>query len=460
MKEYKKIDLLRILSEQSSEIDELADWKEKKNWEPIYNQPQDTPGYEGSFKARGQEHKLGKAKGEHIGHKIIDKITNEEVYILYPCDSEIEEFKRKHQDILDAMKSEFGDIYIKKNPSIPCKEPRVTGNKPFDVYHLDTGEKRTLGRKVEFNYEISDTKYLKTYLIYPFVKEILGKEVNDHLEKCSIPRIKVNERAHLDNHSKFQNDTFTYQTLNFNSYRSVRDFFEAAIRRVQGQQLPEEKEYREHHLARQFNKIYAKWDKTTKSQDRWNGFTDIYNLEKYGESATTFDTCVTSLLTIEGHLVQGGITPKYSITATFKTEHGKNISESNSMKRMKLNKDYEIPISDEVELDVTDLTKKDAIANNEDVRKLLAEILTKLKAKILSIPVQDQLIKAKISRFQLTPEEKEEQMRRRQERLARLNQSPEGEEVQPQGEETPQEVEEEGFLGESIVQEVIRRIKK
>ena len=44
MKEYKKIDLLRILSEQSSEIDELADWKEKKNWEPIYNQPQDTPG--------------------------------------------------------------------------------------------------------------------------------------------------------------------------------------------------------------------------------------------------------------------------------------------------------------------------------------------------------------------------------------------------------------------------------
>ena len=174
-------------------------------------------------------------------------------------------------------------------------------------------------KKVDFASEISDTKYLKTYLLYPYIKEYLANQVNEHLEKCSIPRIKVNERSHLDNHSKFKNDVFTYQSLNFNSYRSVKDFFESAVRKVQGGESPEEKEYREHHLGRQFNKVYTRWSKTTKSESKWYGLTDIYNLEKYGGSATTFDTCVTSLLTIEGNLIQG-IVPKYKIKISFKND--------------------------------------------------------------------------------------------------------------------------------------------
>jgi len=456
MKEILKKDLMKQLVESHMEVDELADFKKQqgieKSWEPIYSEPQDTKGYEGSYKARGSEHIAGKSKGEHLGHKVIDKTTGESVYILYPCDSQVEDFVSKHKTALEEMKAEFGTLYIRKDSSIPCREPRITGTNPMDVYNLDTDEKRTIDNKVKFASEISDSEYIKRYLIYPLINQILLGDgtVQRHLEKCSLPKIKVSDRANLDRHSTFSNNELTYQTLNFNSYKDVRDFFNAAVRNVQdGEVTQEEKDYREYHLARQFNKVYYNWEKTKKNTSLWRGFTPIYNLEASGLSSQTFDVTVSSLLTLKGKIDPYG----YKWSVNFTTEHGKQLKDNQQLGRVKLAKDYELNSEDVVSLALSNSlgsnSNKDSLVKNSDVKESLIKCLEDIKQQILQIPIQDQLKRAKLVRFELTPEEKMDLKRQRQERLSGMNQS--------QGEEQPE-------LNESqintIVQNVLREIKK
>lgn len=453
MKEILKKDLMKQLIESHMEVDELADFKKQqgieKSWEPIYSEPQDTKGYEGSYKARGSEHIAGKSKGEHLGHKVIDKTTGESVYILYPCDSQVEDFVRKHKTALEEMKAEFGTLYIRKDSSIPCREPRITGTNPMDVYNLDTDEKRTIDNKVKFASEISDSEYIKRYLIYPLLNQVLLGDgtLQKHLEKCSLPKIKVSDRANLDRHSTFSNNELTYQTLNFNSYKDVRDFFNAAVRNVQDSEVTqEEKDYREYHLARQFNKVYYNWEKTKKNTSLWRGFTPIYNLEASGLSSQTFDVTVSSLLTIKGTRINDG----YRWSVDFTTEHGKQLKDNQQLGRIKLAKDYELNCNEDVEFESNyNIQNKDSLVKSQNVKNGLIKCLEDIKQQILQIPVQDQLKRAKLVRFELTPEEKMELKRQRQERLSGMNQN--------QGEEQPELNE---SLVNSIVQNILREIKK
>jgi hypothetical protein len=240
MKEISKKDLLNQVNENYSEIDELADFKKQqgieKKWEPIMSDPQDEKGYEGSYKARGSSFRSGKAKGSHIGHKVIDKTTGEPMVIFYPCEAQIDEFVATHNAAVQALKEEYGDVYMSLSKTNPNCEPRVTGSAGLTLHNPTTGGEKFVDTRVRFETEISDANYLKRYLIYPLVNEILLGDgtVAEHLERCNIPRIKVSDRANLDRHSTFTNKKLTYQTLNFYSYKDVRDFFNAAVRNVQG----------------------------------------------------------------------------------------------------------------------------------------------------------------------------------------------------------------------------------
>ena len=459
MKEILKKDLMKQLIESYMEVDEMADWKDNKEWEPIMSEPQDSPGYEGSYKARGSDFKQGRfgtkekqlpiiTKGEHIGHKIIDKTTGEIFHILYPCDLQIDEFKRKYATALQELKSKFGDLYIRKDSSIACTAPRTTANKLLDVHHLDTDEKKSVDHRVKFEKEISDANYIKTYMLYPLIDEVLLGDgtVQKHLERCSLPVIKSTNRANLDRHSTFSNDELTYQTLNLNSYRDVRDFKNTAVRNVNGIEISQdERDYREYHLARQFNKIYDNWSKDKKNSNNWRGFTPVYNLEKSGFSSQTFDVTVTSLLVIKGvNFLDAG----YKWSVEFITEHGKQLKSNDQLVRMKLIKDYELKSEETVNGPVSNL-KKDSVAKNQNVIDGLTKCLEDIKKQILQIPIQDQLLRSKIVRFELTPEEKEDLKRQRQERLSGMNQN--------QGEEQPELNE---SLVNSIVQNILREIKK
>jgi hypothetical protein len=462
MREFKKSELITMLNENSLEmnIDELADFKKQqgieKSWEPIMSKPQDSKGYEGSYKARGSEFRAGKAKGEHIGHKILDKTTKQPIAIIYPCSAQIDEFISTHQAAIDAIKEEYGSFYISRKNTNPTCEPRVTTG-DLEIYNPQ-GERQDVDAKVRFDSEISDSNYIKRYMLYPMAKQVFNSQVQDYLEKNSIPTIKINERAFLDNHSKFSNSSFTYQTLSFNSYENVRDFYNSAVRNVNGVTSDDEKFYREHHLARQFNKVYDNWSKTKKSTGNWEGFTEFYNLEKFGLSPTTFDTCVTSLLTVEGMLGQG-VTQYYKINATFKTEHGKNIRSNGQIERMKLAEDYTFTGATTVDLDEHplngDISNKKTIANHEAINEALRKVLTDIVQQIMSIPLPDQLSRAKIVNYELNDEQRAEIRANRAARLAAFND--EDEQGQEQGQEQPQLNENQIDM---IVQNIMSRIKK
>ena len=453
MKEISKKDLMKQLIESYMEVDEMADWKDNKEWEPIMSEPQDRPGYEGSYKAMGSDFVYGRVgkekkllpirtKGEHIGHKIIDNTTGEIFHILYPCDLQIEEFKRKHAAALEDLKSKFGDLYIRKDSSISCTAPRTTGPKLLDIHHLDTDEKKSVDHRVKFKTEISAGEYIKRNMLYPLINKVLLGDgtVQNHLERCSLPKIKVSDRANLDRHSTFTNDELTYQTLNFNSYKDVRDFFNAAVRNVQDVEVTqEEKDYREYHLARQFNLIYNKWEKTKKNNSIWRGFTPIYNLEASGLSSQPFDVTVSSLLTIKGvNFLTGG----YKWSVEFTTEHGKQLKDNQQLGRIKLGKDYELTSEETVNTQIS-TSNKDSLVKNRDVYDGLVQCLEDIKQKILQIPVQDQLKRAKLVRFELTPEEKMDLKRQRQERLSGMNQN--------QGEQQPE-------LNENQINTIVKNV--
>ncbi len=460
MREFKKSDLITMLKENSLEmnIDELADFKKQggieKSWEPIMSEPQDSKDYEGSYKARGSELRSGKAKGRHIGHKILDKTTKQPIVIFYPCNSQVEEFISTHQAAINALKEEYGEFHISTKNTIPICEPRVTSGE-LTVYKPE-GERRKVDARVRFDSEIADAEYIKRYMLYPIAKQTFNSSVQDYLEKNSIPTVEINERAFLDNHSKFSNSSFTYQTLSFNSYENVRDFYNSAVRNVNGATGEDEKFYRKHHLARQFNKVYDNWSKTKKSSGNWQGFTELYNLEKYGLSPTTFDTCVTSLLTVEGMLGQG-VAPYYKINATFKTEHGKNIRNNGQVERMKLAEDYTFTASETVNLDEHplegEIDNKKTVATHEKIREALTKVLSDIVRQIMSIQIPEQLTRAKIVNYELSDEQRAEIRANRAARLAAFN----DDEEQEQGQEQPQ-------LNESqidmIVQNIMNRIKK
>ena len=448
MKEISKKDLMSQLIESYMEVDEMADFKKQKgiekSWEPIMSEPGD----EGDYKTTGQKFRSGNASGEHIGHKVMDKSTGTPVVIFYPCQRNIEEFVATHKDAIERLKEQYGDVYITDSNTIPKCEPRLTGSATKSLTNLHTNQTKDVNRKVDFSSEISDSEYIKRYLIYPLLNQVLLGDgtVQKHLEKCSLPKIKVSDRANLDRHSTFSNNELTYQTLNFNSYKDVRDFFNAAVRNVQdGEVTQEEKDYREYHLARQFNKVYYNWEKTKKNTAVWNGFTPIYNLEASGLSSQTFDVTVSSLLTIKGTQTLGN---GYIWSVDFTTEHGKQLKNNSQLGRMKLAKDYELKSEKNVNTQIS-TSNKDSLVKNRDVYDGLVQCLEDIKQQILQIPVQDQLKRAKLVRFELTPEEKMDLKRQRQERLSGMNQN--------QGEEQPE-------LNENqintIVQNVLREIKK
>ena len=453
MKEILKKDLMKQLIESHMEVDELADFKKQqgieKSWEPIMSEPGD----EGDYKTTGQKFRGGSASGEHIGHKVIDKSTGTPIVIFYPCQRNIEEFVATHKDAIERLKEQYGDVYITDSNTIPKCEPRLTGSATKSLTNLHTNQTKDVNRKVDFSSEISDANYIKRYLLYPLIKDVLLGDgtVQNHLEKCSLPKIKVSDRANLDRHSTFSNNELTYQTLNFNSYKDVRDFFNAAVRNVQDDGVTqEEKDYREYHLARQFNKVYYNWEKTKKNTTVWRGFTPIYNLEASGYASQPFDVTISSLLTIKGNLGSDG----YKWSVEFTTEHGKNLKDNsaldriNKMNQMKLAKDYELKYEEVINGEIQ-TSSKDSLVNNSEVKNGLIKCLENIKQQILQIPIQDQLKRSKIVRFELTPEEKEDLKRQRQERLSGMNQS--------QGEEQPELNE---SLVNSIVQNILREIKK
>ena len=121
-------------------------------------------------------------------------------------------------------------------------------------------------------------------------------------------------------------------------------------------------------------------------------------------------------------------------------------------------KDYELLAEQTVELEpTTNSSTKDGIAKDANVNESFRMVLEDIKQQILQIPIQDQLKRAKIVSFQLSPEERAEMRRQRQERLALMAAGDEETgAVDVTNEEPPLQ---ESFVN-SLVMSILNEIKK
>jgi hypothetical protein len=194
--------------------------------------------------------------------------------------------------------------------------------------------------------------------------------------------------------------------------------------------------------------IISKHFQVEKTNSLWLGFTDKYNLEKSGYSASPMDVSIWSLITVQGNVIYENDGAKYKWKVTFKTEHGKVLKDNQNLRRLELAKDYEFVSEETVKLTSdSELNSKNALVKDIVIRAGLEKCLSSIREQILAIPIAEQLKRAKIVAFQLSPEEKAELRRQRQERLA----------AQSQGEEQPQLDENQV---NTIVKNILMEIKK
>ncbi len=395
---------------ESLEMDEMADWKkmygQTKEWEPIMSEPQGREG-ENDYIARGQEFLKGKSKGELKGHRLIDKSTGDEIALLYPCNAEIDQFIETHKSLIEALKEKFGDVYFKDQPDVPCRQPRVRSGKLTTVTNIDTRQPKDIDiRYTPSGESYADQERIKRYGLFPTINNYFGSgspEVSEHLDKCNIPVIIPTERSHLNRHSEISNYKITYETLTFNSYKSNEDFYDAAIRRITGGELEgEEEEFRRYHLARQFNKIYAKWGPDRKNDKWWEGLTDVYGLEKFGLAEQNFDVTVSSRLTINGVINPQAQT--YTWTGKFVVSHGRKLAEDRRLRGM--NTDYEFDSVKNVDYSradgrTVDFTDSYTVLDDTEIYSGLQELCQDLKDKILSIEQRETLKRANLHQYHL-----------------------------------------------------------
>ena len=98
---------------------------------------------------------------------------------------------------IESLKEEYGDVYITDSNTIPNCETRLTGSLSKSLTNLDTNQSNEVNLKVKNDSEISDANYIKRYLLYPLINQVLLGDgtVQNHLEKCSLPKIKVSDRG-------------------------------------------------------------------------------------------------------------------------------------------------------------------------------------------------------------------------------------------------------------------------
>jgi hypothetical protein len=252
----------------------------------------------------------------------------------------------------------------------------------------------------------ADQERIKRYGLFPTINKYFGAgspEVSEHLDKCNIPVIIPTERSHLNRHSEISNTKITYETLCFNSYKSNEDFYDAAIRRITGGELEgEEEEFRRYHLARQFNKIYAKWGPDRKNERWWEGLTDVYGLEKFGLAQENFDVTVSSRLTVNG--VNNPQTQSYTWTGKFVVNHGRKLAQDSRLRGMNIDYEFDSVVNvDYSRANGTPVTFNDqyTVMDDTEIYSGLQELCEELKLKILGIEQRETLKRANLHQYHL-----------------------------------------------------------
>jgi hypothetical protein len=246
-------------------------------------------------KMRGEDIKYEEIKdeGELVGWNVMG------TPVLFTCGVDINDFMNEKPDLVAKLKEQFGeDLKWEQGNLTKCKPRRKLDVKDFPTDDGNVQSKEMDARYVPSGEKMDATTKIKRKL-NQLVVEILGnEEVDQRLERLSIPEIRGRDRKHLNRYGEMGNDRILYGTHNFNSYKSGQDFLNAVVSRVANKEVPVE--YKSYHLARQFNQNYRKWEDTKKNEKNYQGKTDVYGLDKFGFDEDNLDVTVRSDLQIDG----------------------------------------------------------------------------------------------------------------------------------------------------------------
>jgi hypothetical protein len=282
--EISKEKLMSIISESSVEMDEMG-----RIWD----------------KSGAISRPLKDDEGTLIGHDMLIDPNNPEsgrVNVIFTCD--INDFIQSHPDLVAKLKEQYGNIKWttdtcpKYNPHRNVK--RVYSQLPDDG--TDGGEIER--RPYVASGESYDVEQNIKRLFNPIVKEELssesdkGKQFNEVLSKRSIPPIIVGDPKFEDRHGdSWDNRRIIYRAHSFNTYENAQSFLKSVVNRIAGKSTDENNTT---YLARQFNQKYSKWEDTRKSDKKYEGKTDIFQLDRRGFSELNLDVSLKMEFTISG----------------------------------------------------------------------------------------------------------------------------------------------------------------
>ena len=289
------------------------------------------------------------------------KTPGEEKYYMYLNGKAEEEWIAANQEFLDNLMEKTGKDFQIVDKTTTKYKPR---NKQVGTSYVHSGINKPVKTKMKIE-------------LNRIVHEILATpEVNERLERLSIPDIRARETKHLNHYGEMSNDKIQYQTHTFNSYLSANQFLNFVVARIQNKAIGQE--HKAYHLARQFNQIYNNWDETIKNQQSYQGKTDSYKLDKFGMDESNLDVSVRMDLRISGYLKRAGDMRQYEWEIEFQTKFGRKLQDSRWLGSLNPDKNFKIKKSIDlqpgIEFDDSRLT-----INNFEIRNALIEGLTELK---------------------------------------------------------------------------------
>ena len=371
MKEILKKDLIKIISEQQSEMDELAynskgiqdDAGRIRKFKPIFKDGNNTEIPDGWFINPTQ-------------------VEGDEKVVMYLNGMPLESFIEENQEMLNGIIEKLGEdkLCYEDAHAIKC-QPRSA---KFGTKYVHSGIKKpaTTNIKIDFN---------------RLIDHYLGNdEIQQKLERLSIPEIRARDRKHLDAYGKIDNTQVNYQTHTFNSYKSSKEFLQFVTARITGK--PIEDQYKSYHLARQFNLDYRRWEETKKNRKEYQGKTPAYMLEKYGLDEENLD------VTVRMDLIVKGVKSDSSFlwTIVLRTKFGRKLQEDYRLGGG-LDLDKDIQITKRAEFDTqTSFDDENTIMDNLSIKSALIEGLDELRDMIMKMKPIEALKNANIKQYDIT----------------------------------------------------------
>ena len=371
MKEILKKDLIKVISEQQSEMDELA-------YNPLGTQ--DDAGRIRKFKPIFKDGNNTDIPDGWIINPT--QVEGEERAVMYLNGSPLESFIQENQEMLNGIIEKLGEdkLCYEDAHAIKC-QPRSA---KFGTTYVHSGIKKPATTKIKIDLNRLIDQYLG------------NEEIQQKLEKLSIPEIRAKDRKHLDAYGKIDNNQVNYQTHTFNSYESSKQFLQFVTARITGK--PVEDQYKSYHLARQFNLDYRRWEETKKNKREYQGKTAAYMLDAYGLDEANLDVTVRMDLIVKGVKSDG----TFLWTITLRTKFGRKLQEDYRLNGgLELDKD--IQIIKRAEFDTqTSFDDENTIMDNLSIKSALIEALDELRDRIMKMKPIEALKNANIKQYDIT----------------------------------------------------------